>query len=406
MEKYLRLLKEFVSIPSVSADNNYKSNIEKCVSFLNSFCLKSGLEVSIVRGFGNPIIIAKTPANKDMETILVYGHYDVQPAKKEDGWKNEPFELEERKGKLFGRGSADNKGQILMLLFGVSDLLKKNKLTYNVKFLIEGNEETGSPDLSKFVRKYKKELTCDCIVISDGELDKNHAPVIEKSFRGVANIEVTLSTAPDDLHSGLYGGVSYNAIEELANILSKIHGPKRKILVPDFYTNTTKKEVDQYPSSLGPAIEITGFDGGYNEEGFRNSIPSKASAKINIRSAPDQNPKDLNAKLRKFILANKPKFGKVKFGKAEIAPGATLDTNNKYAKRAKQILESVYAKQLVIKSCGGTLPIVNDFATILKAPQVMIPLADQDCGAHSASEFISLKAIEKGLLFCSRFFSK
>lgn len=406
MKKYLKLLQKFVAIPSVSASIGYKSKIEECAKFIEKFCVANTMKVEIVRGYGNPIIIAKTPQNPKLETILVYGHYDVQPANKEDGWIGDPFRLNNIKGKLIGRGSADNKGQILIHLLAVADLIKTKSLGYNVTFLIEGNEETGSPDLGRFVRKYSKDLACDCIVISDGELSDNLSPVLEKSFRGVANMEISLTTAPDDLHSGLYGGLANNAAEEMAKIIAKFHGPKRKILVPNFYIGTKPKEVSTNPTGLGPAIEITGFTSGYNGDGFRNSIPCRSNAKINIRSGPNQNPKDLALSLKKFILANKPKFAQIKFGQVEIASSASFELKNKYAKKAEKILEEVYGKKVIYKSSGGTLPIVNDFAQIIKAPQVMIPLADQDCGAHSASEFISLKAIKKGLVFSARFFGK
>ncbi len=429
MEKFIKLLKEFVAIESVSTDKSYKSEIDKAAKWLLDFAKKSGLKTEIIKGYDNPIVIIRTPKKPALQTILVYGHYDVQPAKTSDGWRTAPFSLSSRNGKLYGRGSADNKGQILMHLFSVVKLLRENRLGYNVIFLIEGNEETGSPVLSNFIRDYKDKLATDCIIISDGEIAGDGIPALEGSFRGSANLEVTLKTAKDDVHSGLFGGVMPNAGLELTRIVSKIHDKNQRILVKGFYSDLKKirdknetrmdfrkltgtkivfaRSETEYKvrTGLEPAVEITGLKTGYIEEGFRNSIPSKASTKINLRSAPEQDPDRLFLLLKNFLRSNTPDYAEIKIQLDRASIGARLETENQFAVRAKKLLKEVYKKDPITKHSGGTLPIVSDFQKYLKAPQVMIPLANADCGMHSASENISLDCIKKGLEFSEKFFS-
>lgn len=430
MKQFKTLLREFVSIPSVSTDSAYMKDIERAVKWLVSFTTKSGLQVKTIRGFGNPLIIAKTPKNPLLKTILIYGHYDVQPAQKKDGWKSDPFSLTEKKGRLFGRGSADNKAQILTHLYSVAKLLKEKKLGFNIIFLIEGDEETGSALLKTAILKNKKDLQCDCVLISDGGLVGDSSPAFEASFRGSSNIEVCLQTGKDDLHSGLFGGAVPNAAEELSLLISKLHDKNKRILVPGFYdgvkrqrlasggnekslkqlTGTKKvfvKNNSQFETRTGlePAIEVTGFMSGYIDVGFRNSVPSKATAKINVRFAPEQNPNKMTLLLKKFLTSNTPKYVDINITGTDLAPGAHLDFDNEFATRAQKILTYVYKKAPVTKHSGGTLPIVNDFKEILGVPQVMIPLANEDCGMHSASENIRLTSLRSGLSFSEKMFS-
>ena len=309
-------------------------------------------------------------------------------------------------------------------------LIKEKKLGDNVIFLIEGNEETGSPYFKKFIEKNKKDLRCDCVVISDGELARGNSPALEESFRGVANLEILLETAKDDLHYRLLGGAVPNAAEELSRLVSKFHNEDKSIVVSGFYDGLGKikngkeavvdfrkltgtkivfaKNQSQYENRTGlsPAIEVTGLISGYTGEGFKNSIPSKARAKINIRSAPSQDPEKLFTTLKKFVLKNKPAYTRVKVTNKDTSSGAILNLKNKFSQKAGRILKMVYNKNPVTVRSGGTVPIVNHFQKILGVPQVMIPLANEDCGMHSASENITLDSIKKGLAFSSKFFGK
>ncbi len=397
---FLKLLQEFVSIQSVSADSSYTSEITKAVTYLVSYLSSSGLDVKTITGYENPIIIAKTPRDKRLQTILVYGHYDVQPACITLDPTYNQFLIKQEQEKLYGRGVADNKGQILIHLYSVIELMRKKKLGFNVIFLIEGNEETGSGAMKKFLEENKKALQSDYIVVSDGEFGTGNTPALEISFRGAGSFEVFLETNPLDLHSGLFGGVAPNAAEELGKIvgnLTEFTGRKT-----GFKPSTKRYETRR---GLESTVEVTGFTSGYNGKGFRNSIPGQAVAKINVRSTPREDPKDLMKKVQKFILKMAPKYVNIKFVNSENARGITLDVNNPLVTRAGEIIQKLYNRAPLLKNSGGTLPIAGDFKKTLNIPQVMVPLADENCGAHSASEYMSLINIDKGLEFSKLFFS-
>ncbi len=392
-EEFKNILQKFVEIQSVSTDPDYKKEIEKATSFVVNYAKKSGLEVEVVRGFENQIIIAKTPENPKLKTILVYGHYDVQPADQDS------FNLKEKNGRFYGRGTADNKGQILIHLYSVIELLNTKELGFNVIFLIEGNEETGSSELNKFLKKYKRELKSNCIIVSDSVLLGEKA-TLQESFRGATSLEVVLETGKEEMHSGLFGGVVPNAAEELGKIvgsLSEFTGSK-----VGFIPNTKEYERRR---GLKATVEVTGFATGYNGAGFKNSIPCRAIAKLNVRSAPEQDLKKLVEKLKKFLRSRTPKYASLKFVESMAMSGMKMDLTNEFAVRAGKILKEVYKTELVVKNGGGTLPIAIGFRDILKAPQVLVPLANEDCNVHADSENISFDAVKKGLLFSARFFS-
>lgn len=389
IKNFKKLLAEFVAIQSISADVAYKRNIKQAVLWLVRFAKTSGLKTKIIRGYGNPIVIFRTRPDSSKKTILIYGHYDVQPASKKDGWKSDPFVLTEKGGRLFGRGSADNKGQILTHLYSVAELIRQKKLAFNVIFLIEGNEETGSSEFDKFLVDYKKELACDTILISDGDLAKGNTPALEASFRGSVNIEIILRTMQDDMHSGLFGGLVPNAAEVLSRTITKFSDNEKKIF-----------------GGTGNSIEVTTQTAGYQDVGFRNSIPAQALCKVNIRSVGETEPDKLVNVLGKFVRKNIPKGVAMKIQKEKSARGAKLSLNNPFTKKAKKILESVYKKKVVIVHCGATLPIIGDFKETLRAPIVCVPLANEDCGMHSASENITIDAIEKGIAFSLSFFDQ
>lgn len=392
-KKFVKIFRQLVGVKSISTDPKYKKDIEKAKNLIVNYVKRAGLVVEVVRGFDNPIIIAKTPVNTKLETILVYGHYDVQPA------DLDLFNLKKKNNRFYGRGTADNKGQILIHLYSVIKLLRENKLGFNTIFLIEGNEETGSFELNKFLKKYKRILKSDCIIVSDSVLVSGNFATLQESFRGATSLEVILETAKDEMHSGLFGGVVPNAAEELGKIVGSLTDFVGK---KNVYSANTKRYEKR--RGLEATVEVTGFTSGYTDIGFKNSIPCKAIAKINVRSAPTQDLTKLVLKLKKFILSKSPKYVKVKFVDSIAMSGMKLDLNNKFTKRAGKILEEVYGGKLVIKNGGGTLPIAAGFRDILKSPQVLIPLANEDCDVHSASENMTIKAIKKGLEFSSRFF--
>src|SRR5258706_413221 len=224
IDQYKKLVRELISLQSVSADPSKKEDCLKTAEWLSAFLKNAGFKSQIFEGYGNPIVLASIEIDPSFETCLIYGHYDVQPAEKEDGWDNDPFEVTEKNGKLFGRGIMDDKGQFFVHLITISNLIKEKKLKYNIKFIFEGNEETGSPFIEKFIQDNKDILTCDFILISDGEMTRGK-PTIELGNRGILNWKLTVKTSNSDIHSGLYGGAAPNAIAELVKKHVKKHMP-------------------------------------------------------------------------------------------------------------------------------------------------------------------------------------
>jgi len=240
---YKKLLSKFVSFKSVSTDRAFQAEIEKAVLWLKKLLEENRFKVKIIRGFGNPIVLASYEVSHNVETCLIYGHYDVQPAAKNEGWRKDPFELFENRGRLYGRGVVDNKGQILIHIFAIANLIRQRRLAYNIKFLIEGNEETGSEGIFRFIKKYKQELASDFILISDGEIVGSY-PTIELSFRGTFNLTLTVKTSKTDLHSGIYGGAVSNAAYELSKFLSLLYDRYNRVAIPGFYTGVDRITAD------------------------------------------------------------------------------------------------------------------------------------------------------------------
>jgi acetylornithine deacetylase/succinyl-diaminopimelate desuccinylase-like protein len=434
MEEYRKILAEYIKFKSISTDKEFLPEIYSCVKFLKELFEKNGLETKIIEGYDNPLVYGEYDANKK-ETVLIYGHYDVQPAKKEDGWKEDPFVLYEDEKKFYGRGTADNKGQTLIHLYTIFKLLKENNLGYNIKIILEGNEETGSNKLEKFLRDYKGLLKSDFVLISDGEI-VGSIPILDSGFRGVINLELEVKTANRDFHSGLYGGVLPNALHEIIKILNTFFDKEDRVLIKGFYEKIEKidkeiirlnkklpfnekkfkketgvkklftKDLDFYTKTgLWATIQLTGLSGGYFGEGFRNAVPHSALAKINIRFVEKQEAKEIVKKIKSHLKKVAPSYVNYKLRVKEIAPAVKLDLNNPYTKKAKEVLKKVFKKEPVFKFSGGGLPIVFYFKNILKVPQVLVPLANEDCNMHSINENFDKKLIQKGLEF-SYFFLK
>lgn len=434
---YKKLLSKFVSFKSVSTDRAFQAEIEKAVLWLKKLLEENRFKVKIIRGFGNPIVLASYAVSHNIETCLVYGHYDVQPAAKNEGWRKDPFELFEDRGRLYGRGVVDNKGQILIHIFAIANLIRQRRLAYNIKFLIEGNEETGSEGIFRFIKKYKQELASDFILISDGEIVGSY-PTIELSFRGTFNLTLTVKTSNTDLHSGIYGGAVSNAAYELSKFLSLLYDRYNRVAIPGFYTGVdritadilknnkddafnlkrfqkiagvkkllTEPGFDAYTQvGLRPTIQITGIKSGYVGEGYRNSVPCLASAKINVRLVKNQNPRRIIAAIKNFAKRKFPSYVSFKIETTGADEGVKLDTNNDYVRQAIDALETVYRKKVAKHYVGGTLPIVTLFVRELKIPQVLVPLANEDCAMHAANENLKIANIQKGLAFSQLFFSK
>jgi acetylornithine deacetylase/succinyl-diaminopimelate desuccinylase-like protein len=270
---FKKLLSEYVALKSISTDAAYAREMQKTTDWLSAYLKKHGFKVSHLKGpRTNPVVFAEYTQSPQMETVLVYGHYDVQPAAKSDGWASDPFTLTERKGRLYGRGVVDNKGQNLIHVFTVCELIKEKKLAYNVKFMIEGNEETANPDMEALVKKHKKLLKSDTIVISDGEIPGS-TPTLDASLRGGFNVTVKVRTGKNNLHSGLSGGVAPSASHELSRLIAKFYTADNTVAIPGFYKGAKNPTKDQLANTkkgdpLKDLLKVFGVKASVAEKGL------------------------------------------------------------------------------------------------------------------------------------------
>lgn len=436
--EYKKLLSDFVKFESVSTDPIFKPKIRETANWLKETFEENGFSVHIIEGYGNPLVVAHYTVHQLLKTCLIYGHYDVQPASKEDGWKSDPFTLRQTSTRLFARGAVDNKGQIAIHMATIFSLIRNKILNYNVTFLIEGDEESGTGDIAGFLKENRKLINSDFVLISDGEITSCY-PTLEAGFRGVLNATLTVETSDRELHSGLYGGAVPNAAHELAVLLDKLFDEENyTVSIPGFYDNVPDvskvqmNETKNLPFSLSniknvtgiknlllekghnfhtqtgfrPTMQVTGLSSGYTGNGFRNSVPHNAIAKLNFRLVPEQNPKEIAKKIDTYIKKISPKHAKVTFKAGESSKGVRLNVINEYSGNVKNIMEKVYKKKVLVKHCGATLPIVTEIDTLLGVPQILAPLANEDCRMHAVDENYAIDHIKKGLELSFRLFRK
>lgn len=437
MQNYLTLMKEFISFHSISTDEQYKWELEKTASFLVDLFITNGFSAQAITGYSNPIVYAEYVIDPHLPTYLIYGHYDVQPADKAEGRDEDPFKLQIDKQKITARGAVDNKGQIMIHIVTIIDLIQKGQLKYNIKFMIEGDEETGSPHLEKFIHDYKDLLACNVVMVSDGELIGDHTPTIGASFRGGCNMTLTLQTADVDLHSGLFGGIAPSSAHETMKLLGWLYNGKNEIAIPGYYddveevSDTVRQNNESLPISveeikqttglqqllvqdgydmatangLMPTIQVSGIQCGYTGMGYRNAIPYKTTVKLNFRFAPGQNP-ERTIELFKARAAEKlPDYVKYSMEISDPYPPILLDITHDEVKRAANILSKIYGKNCVYRYCGAAIPVTGLFKDVLGAAVVIADLANEDCYMHGVGENFTLSCIDKGIQFSTLFFS-
>ncbi len=435
LTEYKKLLTEYTGFGSISTDKAFLPEIEKSVSWLKDLFEKNGFKVGILKGKTcNPIVFASYEVSTKAETVLVYGHYDVQPASREDGWDSEPFKLTEKNGKLYARGVVDNKGQHLIHAHTVFNLIKEKRLKYNVKFLIEGNEETANEDIPKIIRDNKKKLKTNYVLISDGEV--RYRPEIEYSLRGGFNVTLRFATAKNNTHSGIYGGAIPNAANELSKFLSKLFDKNNKVTIPNFYKNVDKitseqiknnkkllkseKEVfentgvktlmtetglDFYTQTgLRPTLQVTGVKAGYIGEGYANIVPAKAEARINFRVVTSQIPIDVYKAFEKFVKVNTPRYVSYELSVASMHKPVRVDISSKKVMEVKKLLKLAFGTEVLIKPVGGAIPVVSDFKEVLGVDTLLVSLGNDDCNMHGVNENYDTALLKKGLKFSEAFF--
>lgn len=436
MDEYRRLLKGYIQNKSVSTDPGAQDGIKATVQWLRTLFEEHKFTVTVVEGYDNPVVVAHYEADPAYQTCLIYGHYDVQPADNADGWDSDPFTATERDGRFYCRGAIDNKGQNLVHIVSVFDLIKAGKLGYNITFMLEGNEETGSPNIARLIADKKDLLASDFVIISDGELTAE-TPTLEVGFRGGFNLTLTVRTSTTDLHSGIYGGATPNAAHELAKLLASFYDEQNRITIPGFYegvdditadmrANNEKIpfDRDEYEriagtkglllepgydfysaTGLRPTVQVTGMQTGYTGEGYRNGIPATATAKINFRLVLHQDPAGIASLFSEYVRKQLPAYATADIQVSDPYNGIKLTTDNTFAQKAYRELAKAYGKEPLYKYVGGGLPIVTYYHDILGVPTVLVPLANEDCRMHAANENYDIAYIEKALVFSKSFFA-
>jgi acetylornithine deacetylase/succinyl-diaminopimelate desuccinylase-like protein len=366
-DRFLAELFDWLRIPSISADSRHKDDVRKAAEFLNEKLLSAGADkAEVCETKGHPIVYAEKMKDPSFPTVLVYGHYDVQPADPLDLWNSPPFEPVIKDGKIYARGSCDDKGQVYMHVKAFETMIKHNSLPCNVKFMVEGEEEVGSDNLGVFVKANKQKLKADIILISDTALISLDHPSITTGLRGLSYMEVEVTGANRDLHSGVYGGAVANPINVLCQMIASLHDQNGRITIPGFYDkvaslsdaerkaiNQAPFDLDEYKKELGidevlgekgfstlertgirPTLDVNGIWGGYTGEGAKTVLPSKAHAKISMRLVPNQVSAEITELFTKHFRSIAPKSVDVKVIAHHGGEPAVTPTNSKAFKAA------------------------------------------------------------------------
>ena len=434
---YVEELKEYIRIPSVSTTASYKNDVLRCADFVAEKLRTSGMtHVEIFPTEGYPLVYGEWLGQPGKPTVLIYGHYDVQPADPLELWTSDPFEPVIRDGKIWARGSDDNKGQNFIHIKAVEAFFKtKGTLPVNVKFILEGEEENGSESITKFIGKNRELLSCDAVLISDTSMYGPGIPTITYAVRGLLYMEVEVIGPDKDLHSGSFGGAVANPINELARIISQLHDKNGKVTIPNFYKKVqviSKAEKEnfkrlkfsekKYSKEVGvkelygekgyttlerlwtrPTLDCNGIYGGFTEEGAKTVLPSKAAAKISMRLVPDQNPVQIAKDFIKHIKSLTPKTIKVNIKNMHHGLAAVVPFGSKALDAAATAGSKAFCKKTVFTREGGSIPIVVDFMNNLKAPVVMMGFGLDSDDIHSPNEHFHLENFEKGL-YASAYF--
>ncbi len=430
-ERFLNELLDYLRIPSVSTSEEYKDSVIKCAHYLESELKKIGVpKTEIFETKGHPIVYGELIVDKSLPTVLIYGHYDVQPADPLDLWDSPPFEPVIKDGKIYARGANDNKGQNFVHIKAVESYIKTNgNPPVNIKFVLEGEEEIGSTNLYSFIKEKSSLLKCDAILISDTSLYADDIPTINYGLRGLCYMEVEVTGADRDLHSGSFGGAIPNPINELAKIIAKLHDKNGRITIPKFYKDVLKltkaekeniknlnfddkkfcKEynVKELTGEKGyltleklwtrPTLDCNGIYGGYIGEGAKTVLPSKATAKISMRLVPNQNPKKIAKEFKKYILSLAPKSVKVKVTEMHGGFPIVIPIDNPAIVAAAKATQKAFGKKTVFTREGGSIPIVVEFVKTLKAPTILMGLGLDTDNIHSPNEHFLIKNFNYGL---------
>ncbi|MGN6566731.1 MAG: dipeptidase [Flavipsychrobacter sp.] len=429
-DRFLDELLDLLRIPSVSADSKYKDDVKRCAEAVKENMLKAGADkAEIMPTAGHPIVYGEKIIDPKLPTVLVYGHYDVQPADPLNLWHSGPFEPVIKDGKIFARGACDDKGQMFMHIKALEVMAKTNTLPCNVKIMIEGEEEVGSSNLGKFLEDNKEKLKADIVLVSDTSMISMEHPSIESGLRGLAYMEVEVTGPNRDLHSGVYGGAVANPINILAKMIASLHDENNHITIPGFYDkveelsaderkalNTAPFDLEEYKKELGikevwgekgyttlertgvrPTLDVNGIWGGYTGEGAKTVLPSKAYAKISMRLVPNQKSEEISDLFQKHFESIAPDYVTVKVNRHHGGEAVVTPTNSPAYQAAAKAIKTTFGKDPIPTRGGGSIPIVALFESILGLKTVLLGFGLDNDNIHSPNEKYDVVNYFKGI---------
>ncbi|HEY2328302.1 MAG TPA: dipeptidase, partial [Verrucomicrobiae bacterium] len=430
-KRFLAEFCEYLRFASVSAQPQHKKDLLACAEWLVAHCQKIGFDARVCPTAGHPIVIAKTRREKNSRRphCMVYGHYDVQPPEPLELWTTPPFEPRIQGRNIFARGSTDNKGQNFAHLKAVEAYLKTGTpLPCDLTFVIEGEEEVGSKNLSAFLKTNRNELLCDAIVVSDTGMPSPKHPALTYALRGIIAFEITLHGPARDLHSGIFGGAVENPALALAQLLAKVRDEKGRVKIPGFYDGVAplskyeQSQIKRFPlnaaqlkklvgapqlfgergytplehRSSRPTFEINGLTSGYQGEGSKTIVPAWARAKITCRLVPDQKPAHVRKIVRDYLEKICPPTVRMEIEAGHGAEAYLVSPTSRPAQAALRALEKAFGTKPILMREGGSIPIVNEFKKVLGADTLLLGLGLPDDNAHSPDEKFNLDCFENG----------
>lgn len=429
-DRFLEEMLELLRIPSVSARSEHKSDMVKCAEAIKDALLASGCDkAQVMETGGHPVVYGEKIIDPNKPTVLVYGHYDVQPVEPLELWHTPPFEPTIIDGKIYARGSADDKGQFYMHLKALETMVNTNTMCTNIKFIIEGEEEVGSPNLAKFVAANKDLLKADVILISDSALLSMDTPSLDTGVRGLSYIEVEVTSAARDLHSGSYGGAVANPIVVLSKMIASCHDENNHITIPGFYDdvvtvsdeeraliNKAPFDEEEYKKEIGikelwgekgyttyertgirPTLELNGIWGGYTGEGSKTVLPAKATAKISARLVPNQSSEKITQLLLDYFRKIAPSCVTVNAFEHHGGEAYNTPIDSKGYQAASKALETTFGKTPIPVRGGGSIPICHTLEKELGTQIIFMGFGLDNDGLHSPNEKYNVENYFKGI---------
>lgn len=428
-------LVEYLRFPSISTQPEHAPDLIQCASWLVELFKKIGLTAAIHQTPGCPIVVAKTAHDPKKRTVLIYGHYDVQPPEPLEEWKSPPFEprIDEKEGKIYARGSSDNKAPTLAHILGVAKTLEEEgRLPVNLIFLIEGEEEIGSPHLEAFLQEHREELSCDVIVISDTGMAPGNLPAMTYALRGVAAMEFIVRGPECDLHSGLFGGAVANPLTVAARLIASFHDDEGHVLIPGFYDAVQPLQpwerdaakaletasggdalikklagVEELFGEAGfttlerigarPTVEVNGFGGGYQGAGTKTVLPKEAFAKLSFRLVADQDPNTILEQAAAHLKKQLPPGVSLEIIMGHSGEACFINPQSADGKAAQEALQESFGSAPFLLRDGASIPIVANFKKIFEVDTLLLGLANPDCGMHSPNENMLLQNFLNGI---------